>query len=670
MSPAPFIPSVFSISPARLKLCFQICPRMPDGLPAALARVCRNAAGAASDTSPTSIDAAQEARILTAYAKAHAAGQPNNSPGLPRILGHRAFETLDYSGVKLAAGAALPAYQLRGILAELPARCESIFPATKLRVEFGTDADVVVVYSKTRAKLKKSVSEIIERDYLAGVLDALLARCGWAELARIEIESAKDASKSRRKKGGPAKASQKKSKTTALTVRLRLDQAAAVTIEPGKASDRSADAVVRRSAELFKERKELKTAVEFLHLANEELERQIRMNKRELDMARNIQKGFVPRRIPDWKGLQFWVKFFPMAEVSGDFYDYFTLGSSKLGFMVCDVSGHGVPAALISAIAKLSFNSHNLDSPAEVFSKVNLDLLNYVKKEGYLTSFYMIINSQNEIVYSVGAAPAPLLLRARTGTVEKLAGRGTLLGMFPDAGKLYEDRTTHLEPGDKLFVFTDGLTEAKTRHDEFLDEAELIRVIQETRGMDVQRSCEHVMDFYDRFTLGRDPADDLTLVTIVLSEREGEFNDLIRDARKKHNAGEVDAACEILRHAITIFPRHTPSLFLLGKYLFQARRFGEATEYLNQYNALKPYNADSYTILAECALLTGNVPLAIDHIKRSLSLRTENPGALYLAARVYDSVGRRAEALEAFHELEHLRPRDHRTEEIRDLLDI
>ncbi len=426
--------------------------------------------------------------------------------------------------------------------------------------------------------------------------------------------------------------------------------------------------ILQRSAGLLQEKRDLLTAVDYLNLANDELERQIRMNRRELEMARNIQKGFVPRRIPDWKGLRFWVKFYPMAEVSGDFYDYFTLGSLKLGFLVCDVSGHGVPAALISAIAKLSFNAHLLDSPKEVFTKVNLDLLHYVKKEGYLTGFYMIIDANNQVVYSNGAAPAPLLYRARTHEVEKLAGGGTLLGMFPDAGKHFEDHETQLEPGDKLFVFTDGLTEARNDRDEFLSEEELVEVIKGSRGMDVQAACEHVMEFYEKFTLGRDAADDLTLITIMLSEREAEFNELVRTARRRHNEGDLIAACEILKEAAAIFPRHTQTLFLLGKYHFQAELFTTAIDYLHQYNALKPYNADSYTILSECAWRLGNPGLAVEHFKRSLSLRPENPGALYLAARIYHDEDRMDEAREAFRELEQLRPHDHRTKELRSLL--
>ncbi|MCR9143136.1 MAG: SpoIIE family protein phosphatase [bacterium] len=629
----------------------QLRPEIPTALPPGLASICFDLRS--EDREPGELEILAERTILAAYAADNSPGNRESAVDFGRILGRSAVETLDLSewiDVPPTSGKNAGLRERRGVLSEIPAILQPLLPGASLGIEFEDRDRAVVRLRPTGPTPIKTEHSIFERDYIFGMLEEFLARCGWSKTITVDVASESEVS------GQPA---------VALTWTATGGDISRI------ARDLPAEeAVVRKSAELLRERKELLTAVDYLHLANTELERQIRMNKRELEMARNIQKGFVPRRIPDWKGLQFWVKFYPMAEVSGDFYDYFTLGSNKLGIMVCDVSGHGVPAALISAIAKLSFKSHNLDSPAEVFNAVNLDLLNYVKKEGYLTCFYMIINSENEIVYSVGAAPPPMLLRAKTGAVEKLAGKGTLLGMFPDAGKLYEDCTTRLEPGDKLFVFTDGLTEARNRRDEFMDEAELVRTIQETRDMDVQRACEHVMEYYDQFTVGRDVDDDLTLITMVLSEREEEFNAMVREARKKHNDGQLEEACELLREATQIFPRHTPSLFLLGKYLFQARRFGEAADYLNQYNALKPYNADSYTILAECALLTKNVPLAIDHVKRSLSLRPENPGALYLAARIYDSVGRREEALEAFRELEHLRPRDHRTAEIRDLLDI
>jgi serine phosphatase RsbU (regulator of sigma subunit) len=415
--------------------------------------------------------------------------------------------------------------------------------------------------------------------------------------------------------------------------------------------------VLKRSAELLKDKRELMTAVEYLNMANEELEKEIRANKKELKMARNIQKGFVPSSIPDWKGLQFWVKFFPLTEVSGDFYDFFPIGGDKLALLVADVSGHGVPAALISAIAKLSFSSHRLESPADIFSKVNLDLLRYVKREGYLCAVYLIVKSDYNVIYSIGAAPRPLLFRHRTKQVEKLPGSGTLLGMFPDASELYMDQSTHLEPGDKLIVFTDGIVEAENDRNDSMGEDHLAEALKQSEGLDVQESGDYLIDYYRQYILGMEAKDDVTLLTITLSERVEEFEKLINRARAEHNSGNLNRACAALRSAIEIFPRHTNTLFLLGKYLARSGKYEEAAEYLYQYTGLKPYNADALTIVAYCSYKLIRFEKAKEELKRSLSLRSENPSALYNLIKVHIKLAEFEEAENVLSALEFLRPK-------------
>ncbi|HNJ33453.1 MAG TPA: SpoIIE family protein phosphatase [Leptospiraceae bacterium] len=390
-----------------------------------------------------------------------------------------------------------------------------------------------------------------------------------------------------------------------------------------------AQQVLKESARVLSDNRDLQTAVEYLNMANRELEKKILVNKRELDMARSIQKGFVPQRVPDWNGLQFWVKFFPFSEVSGDFYDYFYLGSTRFGMVAGDVSGHGVPAALISAIAKFSFSNNRLDSPAQVLESVNMDMLNFVRGEGYLTGFYMIVDNNYGITYSVAAFPNPILFRAKTRHIEQLPGHGTLLGMFPDAGRSYMDYQTYLEPGDKLFIFSDGLIEATNVQGESLGEDKLIDTILETEGMDVQRSSEHIMGMYNRFIRGTDQKDDLTLITAMLSERLSEFDETVMHARRAFHSGDVTHACTLLKKAISIFPRQTAALFLLGKYLALEGKYEEALEYLRQYNGLKPYNADSYRIKGYCYYRLGNLEAASEQFKRALGLRWENPSVLY-----------------------------------------
>ncbi|MCB1172606.1 MAG: SpoIIE family protein phosphatase [Leptospiraceae bacterium] len=428
------------------------------------------------------------------------------------------------------------------------------------------------------------------------------------------------------------------------------------------------DKVLEKSVGLLKDKRELTTSVEYLHMANAQLEKQIAASRRELIMARNIQKGFVPRRIPDWSGLQFWIKFYPMTEVSGDFYDYFSIGSNRLGLLVCDVSGHGVPAALITAIAKLSFNNHRLDSPAEVFNRVNLDLLRYVKQEGYLTGFYMLIDKDYNIIYSRAAGPAAFLCRAATNEVERLGGEGTLLGMFPDASRHFRDQSTHLEPGDKVLIFTDGVLEARNVHDEMYGEERLIEALQQTAGMDIQHTSEQVMRDFERFTLGTDQGDDITMIAMMLSEQQAEFNEYISIARRAFHAREYQEACRFMLAAVEIFPRHTTALYILARYLIKADRFREAQEFLIRYNGLRPYNADAWSLLARSLLAEQNLAQAEDALKRSLSLRSENPRALYLLARLYLLQDKKDKAAQCALEIKQIKPDSKYLEQLRAFL--
>ncbi|MCB1170028.1 MAG: SpoIIE family protein phosphatase [Leptospiraceae bacterium] len=423
--------------------------------------------------------------------------------------------------------------------------------------------------------------------------------------------------------------------------------------------------VLKRSQDILQESRELMTAIEYLNIANDELEKKIEANHRQLEMARNIQKGFVPARIPDWKGIRFWVKFFPLQEVSGDFYDYFPIGESKFGLLMCDVSGHGVPAALMSAIAKISFANHRYDSPAETFRQVNLDVLNLVKGEGYLTAFLMVLDDNNRMTYSVAAVPPPMLYRARTNTVQRLEGHGTLLGMFSDAGKHYQDYTIDLEPGDKLFIYSDGLTEAVDPREEMFGEERLIRAIRETRNRNVQQSSEYLMEAYRQFTLGTEPRDDLTFITLMVSEYQDQFDRYVREGHRAFHEGKLEKATSLLKQAHAIFPKHTHTLFLLGRALGKKGEFEEALEYLVEYLQLKPYNADAYIIAGYCYYMLGNDALAIEYFNRSLNIRKGNPQALYNLIRIFLKQENMAEAKSLFEELVVQRPEHPRVQELR-----
>jgi hypothetical protein len=139
------------------------------------------------------------------------------------------------------------------------------------------------------------------------------------------------------------------------------------------------NAVINKSKELVIENRDLEAAVEVLNSLRDEMIVKHKAISKDLRMARNIQRGIIPQHIQDWKGLQFDFSYLPMQEVSGDYYDYFNFGSNKIGIMLSDVSGHGVPAAFITAISKLLFTNYKLDSPAEIFSNANRELIDRPK---------------------------------------------------------------------------------------------------------------------------------------------------------------------------------------------------------------------------------------------------------------------------------------------------
>ncbi|MCK6382218.1 MAG: SpoIIE family protein phosphatase [Leptospiraceae bacterium] len=387
--------------------------------------------------------------------------------------------------------------------------------------------------------------------------------------------------------------------------------------------------VLEKSRQLMIDNRELETIVEVLNNLKIELETKQKSFTKDLRMARNIQRGIIPQRIPDWKGLQFWVKFFPLQEVSGDYYDYFNFGSNKIGLLVSDVSGHGVPAAFITAISKLLFSQHKLDSPSEIFSIVNRELLELVKQQGYLTSFYALINSDYEVLYSIAGHPRPILAKYKTKEVILLEGEGTYLGMFPDAREFYKDYKIKLEPGDKLYIYTDGIIEGQNVDGERFEIERLISSIQDSIEMGVKESTEYIISKFNHFCRGTDPSDDQTLLAIGVSPHLDEYKLYVQTAEKFYRNKNYSEACKNLIKANEILPRDLWTLFSLGKYFAKNKEYENAIRFLDEYNNLKTYNADAFLIQGYCYYKLGNYEKAEESLQSSISLRAENIPAMY-----------------------------------------
>ncbi len=190
--------------------------------------------------------------------------------------------------------------------------------------------------------------------------------------------------------------------------------------------------------------------------------------EQELEMASKVQEAIFPH-VTNNSRFNFSIFSRAAEKVSGDYYDIFDLGNNSYGFLLVDVQGHGVPAAMITMIIKEKFrrNTMKYRDPAELFRFVNKEiilLLSEVERDSalYFTAFYMVIDSDNKL-YSVDAGHLrPFLIRSAKNEISLLKSGGIPLGISSDMDELYVTHECTINSGDKIVLFTDGIIEARS----------------------------------------------------------------------------------------------------------------------------------------------------------------------------------------------------------------
>ncbi len=199
-----------------------------------------------------------------------------------------------------------------------------------------------------------------------------------------------------------------------------------------------------------------------LREAREQLARQLLDINNELEMAREIQLSILPHEIPKISGLEIAARYSPMSSVAGDFYDFIIVDEKRVGILIADVSGHGLPAALIASMLKvvLAAQSPYAFDPARVLAGLNQSLCGKFKNH-FVTAAYVFVDMEKNSISYAGAGHPPLLLwRTATGTASEVLQNGLLLGLFPDA--TYSSVEMPLEAGDKAVIYTDGVLETRS----------------------------------------------------------------------------------------------------------------------------------------------------------------------------------------------------------------
>jgi len=193
--------------------------------------------------------------------------------------------------------------------------------------------------------------------------------------------------------------------------------------------------------------------------------------QKDLELARKIQHNLIPQAPPESDFYSLYTLYLPMHEVGGDYYDFIPFHEEeKIGIIIGDVSGHGVHAALITSMVKMLVETSGKfrNSPEKLLRYIN-DNLYGMTGENFFTAFYGIYDSStNRFTYARAGHTYPVIIRELGNKLEMVESRGNLLGSFQNL--TFEERDIHLNKGDKILFYTDGLTEARNREEKEFEE--------------------------------------------------------------------------------------------------------------------------------------------------------------------------------------------------------
>jgi sigma-B regulation protein RsbU (phosphoserine phosphatase) len=232
----------------------------------------------------------------------------------------------------------------------------------------------------------------------------------------------------------------------------------------------------------------------------------------ELELAATIQRQLLPRDLPIVPGLELAARNRPTRQVGGDYFDLFPLSGGRLAFIVADVSGKGVPAALLVSTvhAAVHLQIDEAKTVADLIGRIDRHLQKYAATRKFLTAFFGLLEPATGTLRYVSAGHNPALLRRVSGAIEQLKATGVPLGMFPNSS--WREEVVTLAQGDLLCVYTDGVSEALNAADEEYGLERLSRRIE--RDGRVDELCRAIFDEIEDFAADVPQYDDQTLMLI------------------------------------------------------------------------------------------------------------------------------------------------------------
>lgn len=253
-------------------------------------------------------------------------------------------------------------------------------------------------------------------------------------------------------------------------------------------------------------------AIERARMHAESMER--RRLKGELEVARSIQKNFLPKTNPHIQGYDVAGINIPSEEVGGDYYDFINIIEGQIGIAVADSSGKGIPAALIMAAFRASLIAEIRNNYAlhVIMQKTNRLLCEGNEETRFVTALYGVLDAKSRVFTFSNAGHDPGILRRADGSIVLLNALGTALGIFPDAQ--YQERVIGLSKGDVLLFYTDGVTETENADGQMFEIDGLLGALHKYSDRPAQEILTGIRQEVSTFAEPRVPTDDFTMVAV------------------------------------------------------------------------------------------------------------------------------------------------------------
>ena len=246
------------------------------------------------------------------------------------------------------------------------------------------------------------------------------------------------------------------------------------------------------------------------------LQEKDRLLQIEIDIAGSIQEGILPPTPAYHNDLKILSYYSSLRKIGGDFFDMGLTDNNELSLLLADVSGHGIPAALLTTMVKIGFNHtiRNNLSPADSLVYLNELFHKTVRTPEYMTALCMSFSERGRFSYANAGHQHGILIKYDSGKMERLESPGMVLGILSEAGKSYSNYHGVMAPGDRIFIYTDGITDTQNRQGEEFSRKRLCDILQESRSVNLEESKDLFIKRRNEFMEGIEAPDDASFLLI------------------------------------------------------------------------------------------------------------------------------------------------------------